>query len=203
MATFHPKVFEYLIKSYFYVGDYSYEYLLDTINVLPLSKKFSLEELKINEREKIKREISGTMCSLEEMESIVWGLRDKAACRVYKELLEYFKSLTQEDICSLLLVLLPDTKFEKMLRNKWNHYGEFVSDWHKNLIHYMAVCGIQYDPNAKQLVSPQEEIDIKRIIASSNLIGIQFDDLFYRKLSDEINLSLAKRYEKLLKSKRP
>jgi hypothetical protein len=187
LISIHPKIFEYLIKSYYYVGDYSYEYFLETLKVLPLSKKFNLEELKEIERDKLKKEFKDSkQHALEEWESIVWSVKDKQG-KIYNSLYNYIKSLNNQDIYSLLLAILPDSNFNKMDSDKWNCYGENVKDWHNNLIHYLDLCGIKYDPEKRQLISSNEDLDIKRIIANSDLIGIKFEDIFYRNLNQEIN----------------
>ncbi len=187
MVKFHPKIFEYLIKSYYYVGDYSYEYFLETLGVLPLSKKFNLEELKKRNGDKLKKEFEDSkQHSIEEWKSIVWSVKDKQG-KLYEALYGYIKSLNNEDIYRLLLAILPDTNFNRMAWDKWNCWGENVKDWHNNLIHYLDLCGIKYDAEKRQLISSNEDLDIKGIIAKSNLIDIKFDDIFYRNLNGEIN----------------
>jgi len=182
MIKLHPKIFEYLIKSYYYVGSYSYEYLLETLEVLPLSKKFNLEEAKEKER---KKENEEPKSHLEEWESITWRFKEKQG-KLYEAILECIKSLNNDDIYRLLLVILPDTNFEKMVHDGWNCWGENVEDWNKNLIHYLDICGIKYDSEKRQLIS-SEGLDIQRILAKSDLISIKFEDIFYRNLNEEIN----------------
>lgn len=187
MIKLHPKTFEYLIKSYYYVGNYSYEYFLETLEVLPLSSKFNLEEAKDKHREEAKKEMqSVTEKNLEEIESIHWSLKEKQGM-LYNSLYEYIKSLNNEDVYRLLLVLFPDTNFNRMSWDKWNCWGENVKDWHNNLIHYLEICGIKYDSEKKQLISSEEDLDIKKIIAKSDLIDTKFEDIFYRNLNQEIN----------------
>jgi len=180
----HPKTFEYLIKSYYYVGGYSHKYLLETLEVLPFAKKFNLEEYKIKERDDLNEETKKN--HFEEWESIAWSFKEKRG-KVYVALLEHIKSLNIEDFYKLLLVLFPDTNFKKMSWDSWNCQGEDVKDWHDNLIHYLNLCGIQYDSDKKQLVSSQEDLDIKKILINQNLIDIKFEDVFYRELTNEIN----------------
>jgi hypothetical protein len=183
----HPKVFEYLIKSYYYTGSYSYEYFLETLTILPLSKKFNLEEEKEKAKESARREMEGiTEENLEEFSSVAWSTREKQGT-LYNTLFEYLKRLNNEDIYRLLLVLFPDSQFKKMAWDRWNCRGEDVKDWHNNLIHYLEVCGIKYDTEKKQLISSDEELNIKNIIARSDLIDIKFEDIFYRNLTKEIN----------------
>jgi len=187
MINLHPKVLEYLIKSYFYVGSYSYDYFLETLGVLPLSKKFDITEAKNRWRENEKKSAPNiTPEGLEQIESIVWSLKEKQG-ELYKELFSYIKSLNNEDIYRLLLVLLPDSSFDRMSRDKWNCWGENVKDWYNDLLHYLDVCGIKYDSEKRQLVSSQEGLDIKKIIARADLIDIKFEDIFYRNLATEIN----------------
>ena len=186
MIKLHQKTFEYLIKSYYYVGDYSYEYFLETLEVLPLSTKFNLSELKEKEREGLNEQTKSSPEKLKEWESIIWSFKEKQG-KLYDVLFNYIKYLNNEDIYGLLLVLLPDTNFNKMAWDKWNCWGENVKDWHDNLIHYLGVCGIKYDSEKRQLTSTEEELDIKKIIAKSDLIDIKFEDVFYRNLNQEIN----------------
>ena len=186
MIKLHPKAFEYLIKSYYYVGGYSYEYFLETLGVLPLSCKFNLEEYKEKEREDLNEQTKNSPENLKEWESVVWSFKEKEG-KLYKALYNYVKSLSNEDIYRLLLVLLPDTNFDKMVWDKWNSWGENVKDWHNNLIHYLEICGIKYDSEKRQLVSTEEDLDIKKIVARSDLIDIKFEDIFYRNLTQEIN----------------
>lgn len=187
MIKLHPKIFECLIKSYYYAGYYSYDYFLQTLEVLPLTNKFGLEQLKEQYRKKLKKETDGiTQKNLEEIESIQWSLKEKQGM-LYESLYGYVKSSSNEDIYRLLLVLLPDTNFKKMVFDKWNCWGENVKDWHNNLIHYLEICGIKYDSEKRQLISSEEELDIKKIIAKSDLIDIKFEDVFYKNLNQEIN----------------
>ncbi len=185
MSSMHPKVFEYLIKSYYYVGGFSYQYLLDTLRVIPLSKKFDLEELKEKERKRLNEE-KISAASIQETESIIWTLKEKEG-KVYNCLYEFIKSLNTEDIYQLLLILLPDTNFKRMSRDNWNSHGEWVKDWQGNLFHYLSICGIEYDAEKRQLISKNEGLDIQKILTRSNLIDIKFEDFFYNKLTEEIN----------------
>lgn len=184
MVKLHPKIFEYLIKSYYYVGYSSYEYLLETVNFLQFKNKFNLEELKERKRSSSMGDLP--IEKVNEIESITWSLKDRDG-QVYNELFEYIKSLNDEDIYRLLLILFPDTRFKIMAKDNWNYYGEYVKDWHNNLLHYLEMCGIKYDFGKRRLISTEEDLDIKRIIAKSDLIDIKFEDIFYRNLNQEIN----------------
>lgn len=184
MNKLHPKVLEYLIKSYYYVGFSSYEYLLETIKFFQFNKEFDIEKIKENERDESFKELSPE--KVIQLESILWSLKDKEG-KVYFEIIKYLKQLKEEEIYRLLLILFPDTRFKAMAYDSWNYYGEQVRDWHSNLIHYLELCGIQYDFDKKQLLSLNEELDIKTIVAKSNLIDIKFEDIFYKNLNQEIN----------------
>ncbi len=186
MNKLHPKIFEYLIKSYYYVGGYTYDHFLETLDTITLTHKFNLEEAKIKERESILKDIGSTQKPAEEWESIIWSTKEKQG-KLYETLFNFVKSLSNEDVYKLLLVILPDSKFKEMSYNKWNCWGEDVKDWHENLIHYLEVCGIKFDSEKKQLISSEEELDIKKIIARSDLIDIKFEDIFYKNLNQEIN----------------
>ncbi|MFA5518246.1 MAG: hypothetical protein WDA74_03235 [Spirochaetota bacterium] len=184
MNKFHPKIFEYLIKSYYYVGFSSYEYLLETLKFFNFQEELDLNKIKEEKRDPSVSELS--IEKIKEIESISWSLKEREG-EVYNALLNYIKSLKEEDIYKLLLVLFPDTRFKAMSYDNWNYYGEYVKDWHNNLIHFLELCGIKYDSEKKQLVSFEEDLDIKRILAKSDLIDIKFEDIFYRNLNQEIN----------------
>ncbi len=186
MVKIHPKVFEYLLKSYFYVGNSSYKYLLEILDFLSLSKKFNLEEYKEDERKDFDEKTKESPESIHELESIIWNLEDRQG-KVYEFLFRYLKSLTEDDVYQLLMSLLPDTNFNRMAQDNWNYYGDYVKDWHGNLIYYLGLCGIKYDLGKKQLVSSKGDLNIKNIISKSDLIDIKFEDIFYKNLNQEIN----------------
>lgn len=184
MNKFHPKIFEYLIKSYYYVGFSSYEYLLETLKFFNFQEELDLNKIKEEKRDPSIKELP--IEKIKEIESISWSLKEREG-EVYNTLLNYLKSLKEEDIYKLLLVLFPDPRFKAMSYDNWNYYGEYVKDWHNNLIHFLELCGIKYDSEKKQLISFEEDLDIKKILAKSDLIDIKFEDIFYRNLNQEIN----------------
>lgn len=184
MNKFHPKIFEYLIKSYYYVGFSSYEYLLETLKFFNFQEELDLNKIKEEKRDPSINELP--LEKIKEIESISWSLKEREG-EVYNVLLDYIKSLKEEDIYKLLLVLFPDTRFKTLAYDNWNYYGEYVKDWHNNLIHFLELCGIKYDSEKKQLISFEEDFDIKKILAKSDLIDIKFEDIFYRNLNQEIN----------------
>src|SRR3989339_482557 len=202
MSKFHPKIFEYLIKSYYYVGFSSYEYLLETLKFFNFQEELDLNKIKEEKRDPSINELP--LEKIKEIESISWSLKEREG-EVYNVLLNYIKLLKEEDIYKLLLVLFPDTRFKAMSYDNWNYYGEYVKDWHNNLIHFLELCGIKYDSEKKQLISFEEDLDIKKILAKSDLIDIKFEDIFYRNLNQEIGIDeeTIEEFFKLIKPFRP
>ena len=71
----------------------------------------------------------------------------------------------------------------------WNYFGDFVRDWRPQLIEYLHDNGIIYNEDAKNFSQTSGELIplMVPIGQSSNLIELDFNDLFYDELRDEIN----------------
>jgi len=71
--------------------------------------------------------------------------------------------------------------------DNWNHYGEDVKDWRKDLIHYLQICGISYDYEKRQFIQGDQELSLKETIYKTDILKCEFEDIFYKKLVLEIN----------------
>jgi len=73
--------------------------------------------------------------------------------------------------------------------DNWNYFGDYVKYWRPQLIEYLQDNGIIYNENEKNFSSTSGEPTslIVPIGQSSNLIDLDFNDVFYNELCDEIN----------------
>ncbi len=55
MIDMHPKIYSLILKCYYHFSKSSYEYFLEMIRILPLSKRFNLEKIKEEYRKNIER----------------------------------------------------------------------------------------------------------------------------------------------------
>jgi len=185
---FHPKIYECLLKCYFYIGNFSFDYFLKIIKILPLSKKYDLEAEKDKTREEIlstaKKNNDESLIDI--YENTYWGTK-KLHNKLYLSLKEYLESLPFEDIIKLLSDIFPSSEFRRMQGNNWNHYGEVIEDWRKDLIHHLEIGGIYYDEEKRQFLEKGDEISLEKVIYKTDILKCKFDDIFYNNLISEIN----------------
>jgi hypothetical protein len=187
MIKFHPKTCENLLKCYFYAGAYSFDYFLKVIDILPLSKRFNLEEIKepsvkeIREKNKDESErIIEAHINTEWRTTDLWN-------ELYVSLKNYLESLLPEDIFKLLSDIFPSSEFKRMQWDKWNHHGEFVKDWRNDLINSLEICNIHYNEEKRQFEEKGNEISLQETIYKTDILKIDFNDTFYKNLVLEIN----------------
>ena len=79
--------------------------------------------------------------------------------------------------------------------DNWNIHGDYVRDWRPQLIEYLHKTGIIYNEDTKNFsLDSGEPIPlIAPIGQSSNLIDLDFNDVFYNELRDEINMAYKMR----------
>ena len=182
---FHPKVHETLLKCYFYVGGYSFEYLLKIVNILPLSKRFDLDSEKEKYRLTLNKDLTAE--SIKDIEETAWDV--KKLSHLYFTLKDYLESLPSEEIFRLLLNIFPSSDFQRMQKDYWNYYGEYVKDWAKDLIHYLSICGVNYDSEKRQFTAGGQGLSFHEAIYKADALKTEFKDQFYNKLVFEINRS--------------
>jgi hypothetical protein len=101
--------------------------------------------------------------------------------------LSIFPKLSLEDGLIVIKDLLEN--YEVKHPDNWNYHGDYVRNWRPQLIEYLCDNGIIYNEGEKNfsLTSGEPIILIVPIGQSSNLIDLDFNDVFYNELRDEIN----------------
>jgi len=186
MIKIHPQIYDLILKCHYHLNGQSYEYFLEILRILPLSKKFDLEKIKEEYRRGIAKETRDDPKALKEFESSVWSPKEHWG-KLYENLLEYLKDLPEQDIFRILSDLLGDARLNYLKGDRWNYYGDWVKDWPKQLEHFLKVCGITYDGEKREFITEDQEFDIQKAISTSDLIQIEFKEIFYRELKGEIN----------------
>lgn len=187
MIKIHPKVYENLLKCYFYIGNFSFDYFIEMGEILNISKKPNLNEEFENYKSEFKKEHPNLPEKIiEEFTSKNFDINSYKG-DAFNYLLTYLKSLEQEDIFKLLLNIFPDAKFKSMQWDSWNSFGQNVKDWRGDLIHFLKMCGVEYDLENKELVSVNDNLNMQNTIFNPNLLESKFDDIFYKKICLEIN----------------
>ena len=107
-----------------------------------------------------------------------------------------FNKLSLEDGLIVIRYLLENNEVKNDINNNWNNYGDFICGWRPQLIDYLQDNGIIYDENAKKfsllsgeaisLLVPNRELE--------KLVDMEFGDVFYNKLRDEINEAYKMRF---------
>ena len=100
-----------------------------------------------------------------------------------------FSKLSLEQGLIIIKDLLDNNEVKNDINNNWNNFGDYICEWRSQLINYLQDNGIIYNESEKNFrVSNGETIPlIIPMGQSSNLIDIDFNDLFYNELRDEIN----------------
>ncbi len=186
MVDVHPQIYNIILKCYYHLNGASYEYFLEILRIFPLSKKFDLEKAKEEYRKKIAKETRDDPEALKEFESSVWSLKEHWG-KIYESLLNYLKSLPKEDIFRILSDLLGDSRLNQLEHDFWNYHGDYVKDWPKQLEHSLKICGITYDKEKREFITEDKKFDIQKAISTPDLIQIEFKNIFYRELKEEIN----------------
>lgn len=106
-----------------------------------------------------------------------------------------FNRLNLENGLIVIKDLLENYDVKRGQYSSWNIYGDFISNWRPQLIKYLLDNGIIYNEETKNfsLISGKA---IPLIVAKgqlSNLIDIDFNDIFYNELRDEINVAYKMR----------
>ncbi len=100
-----------------------------------------------------------------------------------------FDRLSLESGLIVIRDLLNNNEVKKDINNNWNIHGDFISEWRPQLIDYLQDNGIIYNETEKNFSLPSgKQISLLVPIGqSSNLIDLDFNDVFYNELRDEIN----------------
>lgn len=95
------------------------------------------------------------------------------------------------------LIVIKDLlgNYEVKHPDNWNYHGDYVKNWRPQLIEYLHDNGIIYNEEAKNfsLTSGETISLIVPIRQSSNLIDLEFNDVFYNELRSEINKAYQER----------
>ncbi|MBT7102466.1 hypothetical protein HN935_03050, partial [archaeon] len=186
MAKIHPQVYGLISKCYFYIGGYSFNYLVEIIDLFSMSKNFDIESKEKEVKEDFKKKHPLNDKQIDEYFSSQFSPNDRR--NTYSEyVVNYLKSLEEVEIFKLLSDLLPHPKFKEMQWDSWNHKGEYVKSWRTDLIYYLNLCGVEYDFEKKEFKEINNGLNIQEAIFIPDLITIKFEDIFYKNLSNEIN----------------
>ncbi len=85
--------------------------------------------------------------------------------------------------------LLDNDEVKNDINNNWNDYGDYIRDWRPQLISYLRDNGIIYNEETKNFSLTSGET-IPLIVSNrqlAKLVEVEFGDVFYNKLRDEIN----------------
>jgi len=101
--------------------------------------------------------------------------------------LSIFSKLSPEAGLIVIRDLL--VNYEVKHPDNWNYFGDYVRDWRPQLIEYLSENKIIYNEDAKNfsLTSGETISLIVPMGQSSNLIDLDFNDVFYNELRNEIN----------------
>ncbi len=100
-----------------------------------------------------------------------------------------FNRLNFESGLIVVKDLLENYDVKRDRNSNWNNYGDFICEWRPQLIEYLLGNGIIYNEETKNFSQDSGEA-IPLIVAKrqlSKLIDIDFSDIFYNELRDEIN----------------
>jgi len=100
-----------------------------------------------------------------------------------------FKKLSFEDGLIVIQDLLENNDVKNDINDNWNYHGDFICEWRPQLIDYLQRNGIIYDENVKKFNLLSGET-ISLIVPNrqlKKLIDMEFGDVFYNDLRDEIN----------------
>lgn len=85
--------------------------------------------------------------------------------------------------------LLENSEVKNDRNSNWNNFGDFICNWRPQLIDYLRDNGIIYNDDTKNFSLTSGEA-IPLIVPNrqlAKLVDIEFGDIFYNKLRDEIN----------------
>ena len=102
---------------------------------------------------------------------------------------DIFNKLNLKDGLLIIKDILNNSDIKRDKDNNWNDFGDFICDWRPQLIEYLLDDGIIYDEKEKTFSLDSSE-SIPLIVTKgqlSKLINIDFSDIFYNELRDEIN----------------
>lgn len=100
-----------------------------------------------------------------------------------------FNRLNFESGLIVIKDLLENYDVKRDRNSNWNNYGDFICEWRPQLIEYLLGNGIIYNEETKNFSLDSGEA-IPLIVAKrqlTKLIDIDFSDIFYNELRDEIN----------------
>lgn len=100
-----------------------------------------------------------------------------------------FDKLDFNDGLIVIKDLLENNSVKADINNNWNIYGDYIKEWRPQLLEYLRENGIIYNEDVKNFsLVDGERIPLlvpKRQLVK--LVDLDFGDVFYNKLRDEIN----------------
>ena len=110
--------------------------------------------------------------------------------KVKKETSQFIGSLSKPMKLSLVRMIFLDPTFEKLKKDNWNYYNDYVRDWPKQLADTLAFSDIRWDRKKRSLVCGKNRATIT-LPARSKFVKMKNKDHFYNVLTGEVNKAYA------------
>ena len=107
--------------------------------------------------------------------------------------IDYLKTFLGElpfnDAMLIVKDALEDEKIKGTEHDNWNWRGDNIREWRPQVIEGLKKSQITFDEITGEFREAGSKLHIKKSISKNEFISSKFDDIFYKKLKEEINKS--------------